>query len=56
MRGQVWAAAVLMVMGLGAAAQTAAPSGLGASTTASGKRPMTFDDMMKMRRDRKSTL
>jgi dipeptidyl aminopeptidase/acylaminoacyl peptidase len=50
MRGQVWAAAVLMVMGLGAAAQTAAPSGLGASTTASGKRPMTFDDMMKMRR------
>ncbi|MGC2620613.1 MAG: S9 family peptidase, partial [Acidobacteriaceae bacterium] len=48
MRGQVWAAAICLVVGLGAGAQMVAP--VAATATAAGKRPMTFDDMMKMRR------
>jgi dipeptidyl aminopeptidase/acylaminoacyl peptidase len=53
MRGQVWAAAVWMAVGLAAGAQTAGTaraSGTGAASETTGKRPMTFDDMMKMRR------
>jgi dipeptidyl aminopeptidase/acylaminoacyl peptidase len=52
MRGWVWAATVSLAVGLGGGAplllaQTDAAAGVG---TATSKRPMTFDDMMKMRR------
>jgi len=50
MRAHVWAGAVLIAAGLAAGAQTAAPGEGPADQSATARRPMTFGDMMKMRR------
>jgi dipeptidyl aminopeptidase/acylaminoacyl peptidase len=50
MRGHVWAAAIWMAAGMAAGAQTMQPGAAQADASASSKRPMTFEDMMKMRR------
>jgi dipeptidyl aminopeptidase/acylaminoacyl peptidase len=51
MRGPLWIAAALMAsLAIGAQTSASAPNGAGQEPTSAGKRPMTFEDMMKMRR------
>jgi dipeptidyl aminopeptidase/acylaminoacyl peptidase len=51
MRGYVWAVISMTAAGMVAGAQTGPPgAGLSEQGAASNKRPMTFEDMMKMRR------
>ena len=50
MRGYVCAATIWIAAGIGAGAQTASPGAAQPDPGTSSKRPMTFEDMMKMRR------
>jgi dipeptidyl aminopeptidase/acylaminoacyl peptidase len=50
MRGYVWAAVWMVAAGLAAGAQTTQPGTVQADQGAGSKRPMTFEDLMKMRR------
>ena len=51
MRGPLWiAAALLASLAIGAQTSASAPNGAGQEPPSAGKRPMTFEDMMKMRR------